>query len=150
MQHNLQVNLIYQICLEVSRRYFVSICLITFHFKVDVDQSVVMSESLFKYSVTNQKGRDITLLCKTFYTLGPCTFESGVHCTIYFIHISRKESAGQWVGEITITATYGHLGPMEASMCEIIQEQDEKRKKKKRSRDKKFWKYRCIFGVRAQ
>ena len=53
--------------------------LITFDFKVDVDQSVVMLESLFKYSVTNQNGRDIPLFCKTFYTLGPCTFEAGVH-----------------------------------------------------------------------
>ena len=31
--------------------------------KVDVDQSVVMLESLFKYSVSNQKGRDNPLLC---------------------------------------------------------------------------------------
>ena len=36
--------------------------LITSDFKVDVDQSVFMLVSLFKYSVTNQKGRDILLL----------------------------------------------------------------------------------------
>ena len=53
--------------------------LITSDFKIDVDQSVFMLESLYKYSVTNQKGRDIPLLCKKFYTLGPCTFEAGVH-----------------------------------------------------------------------
>ena len=41
--------------------------LITSDFKVDVDQSVFMLESLFKYSVTNQKGRDIPLLCKKNY-----------------------------------------------------------------------------------
>ena len=28
---------------------------------------------------TNQKGRDIPLLCKNNYTLGLCTFEAGVH-----------------------------------------------------------------------
>ena len=53
--------------------------LITSDFKVDVDQSVFMLESLFKYSVTNQKGRDIPLLCKNLYILGPCTFKAGVH-----------------------------------------------------------------------
>ena len=31
-----------------------------------------MLKSLFKFSVTNQKGPDIPLLCKTI-TLGPCT-----------------------------------------------------------------------------
>ena len=41
--------------------------LITFDFMVDVDQSVVMLESLYKYSVTNQKGRDIPLLRKKLY-----------------------------------------------------------------------------------
>ena len=38
--------------------------LITFNYKIDVDQSVSMSESLYKYAVMNQKGRDVPLLCK--------------------------------------------------------------------------------------
>ena len=41
--------------------------------------NLFLSESLFKYSVTNQKGRDIPLLCNKIYTFGPCTFEAGVH-----------------------------------------------------------------------
>ena len=53
--------------------------LITFDFNVDVDQSADMLESLFKDSVTNQKGRDIPLLCKIIYALDPFTFEAGVH-----------------------------------------------------------------------
>jgi len=38
-----------------------------------------MLESIYKYAVTNQKGRDIPLLCKNFYPPNPCTFEAGVH-----------------------------------------------------------------------
>jgi hypothetical protein len=53
--------------------------LITINFKIDVDQAVTMLESIYKYAVTNQKGRDVPLLCKKFYTLNPCTFEAGVH-----------------------------------------------------------------------
>jgi len=47
--------------------------LITINFKIDVDQAVSMLESIYKYAVTNQKGRDIPLL------IIPCTFEAGVH-----------------------------------------------------------------------
>jgi hypothetical protein len=46
------------------------------NFKIDVDQAVSMLESIYKYAVTNQKGRDGPLLCKKFYT---GTFEAGVH-----------------------------------------------------------------------
>jgi hypothetical protein len=53
--------------------------LITINYKIDVDQVVVMLESLYHHAITNQKGRDIPFLCKKFYTLQPCTFEAGVH-----------------------------------------------------------------------
>ena len=53
--------------------------LITINYKIDVDQVVVMLESLYRHAITNQKGRDIPFLSKKFYTLQPCTFEAGVH-----------------------------------------------------------------------
>ena len=53
--------------------------LITTNFVVDVDQTVAMLESMYRYAVTNQKGSDIPLLCKKFYSLGQCSFEAGVH-----------------------------------------------------------------------
>ena len=53
--------------------------LITINFKIEVDQTLSILESIYKYAVTNQKGRDVPLLCKKFYTLNPCTFEAGVH-----------------------------------------------------------------------
>ena len=42
-----------------------------------------MLEAVYNYAITNQKGRDIPLLCKKFYSLQPCTFESGVHYLEY-------------------------------------------------------------------
>ena len=53
--------------------------LITINYKIDVDQVVVMLESLYRHAITNQKGRDVPFLSKKFYTLQPCTFEAGVH-----------------------------------------------------------------------
>ena len=38
-----------------------------------------MLEAIYNYAITNQKGRDIPLLCKKVYSLQPCTFEAGVH-----------------------------------------------------------------------
>ena len=53
--------------------------LITINYKINVDQVVVMLESLYRHAITNQKGRDVPFLSKKFYTLQPCTFEAGVH-----------------------------------------------------------------------
>ena len=52
--------------------------LITTNFKVDVDQPVLMLEAIHRFSITNQKGREVPQLCKKFYSLLPCTFDSGV------------------------------------------------------------------------
>ena len=38
--------------------------LITFNYKITVNQSVQMLEAIYNYAITNQKGRDIPLLCK--------------------------------------------------------------------------------------
>jgi hypothetical protein len=53
--------------------------IITFNYKITINQSVQMLEAIYNYAIANQKGRDIPLLCKKFYSLQPCTFESGVH-----------------------------------------------------------------------
>ena len=52
--------------------------LITFNYKITINQLVQMIEAIYNYVITNQKGRDILLLCKKFYSQQPCTFESGV------------------------------------------------------------------------
>ena len=46
--------------------------LITFNYKITINQSVQMLEVINNYAITNQKG-------EKFYSLQPCTFESGVH-----------------------------------------------------------------------
>ena len=40
--------------------------LITFNYKITINQSVQMLEAIYNYAITNQKGRDIPLLCKKF------------------------------------------------------------------------------------
>ena len=55
-----------------------SIRLITTNFVVDVDQTVAMLESMYRYAVTNQKGRDI-YYAKSSIPWGNSSFEAGVH-----------------------------------------------------------------------
>ena len=38
--------------------------LITFNYKITINQSVQMLEAVYNYAITNQKGRDIPLLYK--------------------------------------------------------------------------------------
>ena len=64
-------------------KYFVSfyngICVFLACSFKEINQSVQMLEAIYNYAITNQKGRDIPLLCKKNYSLQPCTFEAGVH-----------------------------------------------------------------------
>ena len=53
--------------------------LITIDYKINFDQCVQMLESIYRYAVTNQKGKDVPYLCRKFYSLGPCTLEAGIH-----------------------------------------------------------------------
>ena len=38
-----------------------------------------MMESIYRYSVTNQKVKDVPYYCRKFYSLGPCTLEAEIH-----------------------------------------------------------------------
>jgi len=49
--------------------------LITIDYNINFDQCVQMLESIYRYAVTNQKGKDVPYLCRKFYSLGPCTLE---------------------------------------------------------------------------
>jgi len=51
--------------------------LITFNYKITINQSVQMLEAIYNYAITNQKGRDVPLLCKKFYSLQPCILSPG-------------------------------------------------------------------------
>jgi len=48
-------------------------------FKVDVDQCVIMLKNIYRFTISNQKNKDVPYLCRKFYSLGPCTLESGIH-----------------------------------------------------------------------
>jgi hypothetical protein len=48
-------------------------------FKVDVDQCVIMLKNIYRFTISNQKSKDVPYLCRKFYSLGPCTLESGIH-----------------------------------------------------------------------
>jgi len=51
----------------------------TVDYKINFDQCVKMLESIYRYAVKNQKGKDVPYLCRKFYTLGQCTLESGIY-----------------------------------------------------------------------
>jgi len=38
-----------------------------------------MLESIYRYAITNQKGKDVPYPCRKFYSLGTCTLEAGIH-----------------------------------------------------------------------
>ena len=63
---------------EYITKFTAFLWLITFNYKITINQSVQMLEAIYNYAIT-QKGRGIPLLCKKNYSFQPCTFESGVH-----------------------------------------------------------------------
>jgi len=63
-------------CIPSNSSYY---RLITVDYKIYFDQCVQMLESIYRYAVKNQKGKDVPYLCRKFYILGQCTLESGIH-----------------------------------------------------------------------
>ena len=53
--------------------------IIIIDFNVNVDQTVIILELIYRYAVTDEKLPNIPFLCKKFYTLVLCTFEAVVH-----------------------------------------------------------------------
>jgi hypothetical protein len=52
--------------------------LITVDFEVNVMKAVVMLPSIYRFSVSMQKGKEVPFLLKAFYTVPPCKLEVGI------------------------------------------------------------------------